>query len=137
MKIRYEFADGTINEVEVDEKIGNIINELRRKEENAERRERYHCPVSLDSFDFEGELFIGQTMSPEQKYFEREKQQKIELFLSKLSNAQRKRLDALLDGKSIRQIAREERVHHKSVEECIIALQIKYKKFFENTPPKR
>ena len=137
MKIKYEFVDGTVSEIEVNEKIGNLIKESRRQEENAERRERYHCPVSLDSFAFEGRYFLGGTKSPEQNYIEREKQQQIDMFLSRLSDVQKKRLKALLDGKSIRQIAREENVHHKSVEQSVIGLQIKYKNFFENTPPKQ
>jgi hypothetical protein len=34
MKIKYEFADGTMSEVEVEESIGAIIIESRRKEDN-------------------------------------------------------------------------------------------------------
>ena len=34
MKIRYEFADGTVSEVEVEESIGAVIIEDRRQEDN-------------------------------------------------------------------------------------------------------
>ena len=34
MKIKYEFADGTVSEVEVEESVGAVIIESRRKEDN-------------------------------------------------------------------------------------------------------
>ena len=53
MKIKYEFADGTVSEVEVEEAIGAVIIEDRRLEDNLSRKERYHC-YSLDAAQFEG-----------------------------------------------------------------------------------
>lgn len=41
MKIKYEFADGTVSEVEVEESIGEVIIEDRRQEDNLARKERY------------------------------------------------------------------------------------------------
>ena len=52
MKIKYEFADGTVSEVEVEESIGAVIIEDRRLEDNLSRKERYHC-YSLDAAQFE------------------------------------------------------------------------------------
>ncbi len=40
MKIKYEFADGTVSEVEVEESIGAVIIEDRRMEDNLSRKER-------------------------------------------------------------------------------------------------
>ena len=37
MKIKYEFADGTVSEVEVEESIGEVIIEDRRLEDNLSR----------------------------------------------------------------------------------------------------
>lgn len=53
MKIKYEFADGTVSEVEVEESIGIVIIEDRRLEDNLTRKECYHCH-SLDAAEFEG-----------------------------------------------------------------------------------
>ena len=53
VKIKYEFADGTVSEVEVEESIGAVIIEDRRLEDNLARKERYHCH-SLDAVEFEG-----------------------------------------------------------------------------------
>lgn len=58
MKIRYEFVDGEISEVEVTEEIGSVIVESRRLEDNLARKERYHC-YSLDAVDFEGGGYAG------------------------------------------------------------------------------
>ncbi len=53
MKIRYEFADGTVSEVELEECIGTVIIEDRRLKDSLSRRERYHCD-SLDAAQFGG-----------------------------------------------------------------------------------
>ena len=57
MKIKYEFADGTVSEVEVEESIGAVIIEYRRLEDNLSRKERYHC-YSLDAAQFEGAEYV-------------------------------------------------------------------------------
>ena len=40
MKIKYEFADGSVSEVEVSEDIGRVVLDSRREEENMERNAR-------------------------------------------------------------------------------------------------
>lgn len=69
MKIRYEFVDGTVSEVEVEESIGAVIIESRRKEDNLARKERYHC-YSMDAAQFEGTEYADNE-TPE-KQMERE-----------------------------------------------------------------
>ena len=56
MKVEYKFADGTVSEVEVSEEIGTYIMDSRRKENSANRKERYHCS-SLDAILYEGSEF--------------------------------------------------------------------------------
>ena len=63
MKIKYEFADGTVLEVEVEESIGAVIIESRREEDNLARKERYHC-YSMDAVQFEGNEY-GTEETPE------------------------------------------------------------------------
>ena len=63
MKIKYEFADGTVSEIEVEESIGAVIIEDRRLEDNLARKERYHCH-SLDAVEFEG-VEYGTEETPE------------------------------------------------------------------------
>ena len=65
MKIKYECADGTVSEVEVEESIGAVIIEDRRLEDNLSRKERYHC-YSLDAAQFEGAEYASEE-TPEAK----------------------------------------------------------------------
>ena len=58
MKITYEFVTGEISEVEVDERLGGMLLDLDRQQENNDQKEtRRH--VSLDGMDYEGELFAS------------------------------------------------------------------------------
>ena len=54
MKIKYEFADGTVSEVEVSTEIGSVIIEFRKAEHAADERRRCHCPYSIDALTYEG-----------------------------------------------------------------------------------
>ena len=128
MKIKYEFADGTVSEVEVEEAIGAVIIEDRRLEDNLSRRERYHC-YSLDAAQFEGaEYSDGET--PEAKMEREMDTERIAQALDGLSEVQRRRLLMLAEGKSVNEIARKEGVHHSVVSETISAARKKFKKFF-------
>lgn len=48
MKVKYEFDNGEVTEVEVSEEIGAMIIDSRREEESGNRKERRHC-YSLDA----------------------------------------------------------------------------------------
>ena len=103
MKIKYEFADGTVSEVEVEESIGEVIIEDRRQEDNLARKERYHC-YSLDAAQFEGSEY-GTEETPETKMERKQDTERIARALDGLSEVQRRRLLMLADGKSMREIA--------------------------------
>ena len=128
MKIRYEFADGTVSEVEVEESIGAVIIEDRRLEDNLSRKEHYHC-YSLDAAQFEGaEYSDGET--PETKMEREMDTERIAQALDGLSEVQRRRILMLAGGMSVNEIARKEGVHHSVVSETISAARKKFKKFF-------
>ena len=58
MKITYEFVTGEVSGVEVDEHLGGMLLDLDRQQDNNDQKEtRRH--VSLDSMDYEGELFAS------------------------------------------------------------------------------
>ena len=117
MKIKYEFADGTVSEVEVEESIGAVIIEDRRQEDNLARKERYHC-YSLDAAQFEGtEYSDGET--PETRMERVMDAERIAHALDGLSEVQRSRLLKFAGGKSMREIAREEKVQHRAVVKSI------------------
>lgn len=99
MKIKYEFADGTVSEVEVEESIGAVIIEDRRLEDNLSRKERYHC-YSLDAVQFEGAEYASEE-TPEAKMKREMDTERISQALDGLSEVQRRRLLMLADGKSM------------------------------------
>ena len=128
MKIKYEFADGTVSEVEVEESIGEVIIEDRRLEDNLSRKERYHC-YSLDAAQFEGAEYSDRE-TPETKMEREMDTERIAQALDGLSEVQRRRILMLAGGMSVNEIARKEGVHHSVVSETISAARKKFKKFF-------
>ena len=128
MKIRYEFANGEVTEVEVSEEVGAVIVESRREEENLARKNRYHC-YSLDDVDYEG-LEYADPKTVESYSEELEQRRCIDEALAALTPAQRRRILMLADGMSVREIARYEGSDHKSVLESINRAKKKIKTFF-------
>ena len=128
MKIKYEFADGTVSEVEVEESIGAVIIEERRLEDNLARKERYHCH-SLDAVEFEG-VEYGTEETPETLLAAMEADRRVYEAFHRLSKVQQRRLLMLAGGMSVNEIARREGVHHSVVSETISAARKKFKKFF-------
>ena len=130
MIIKFKFADGTISEVEVDDKTGQKYLEEERKIENANRKERYWVKAHLDSMDYEGELFQSPYPNPLDQVIIDEEQKRVDEFKATLTEIQRRRLEKLLDGMSQIEIARDENTTHRAVQKTIEQLKIKFKKFF-------
>ncbi len=128
MKIKYEFADGTVSEVEVEEAIGAVIIEDRRLEDNLSRKERYHC-YSLDAAQFEGMEYAG-GVTPESVLMSKESNGDLQEALGSLTEVQRERVRCLADGLSINEIARREGVAPNAVMKSIKGVREKLKKFF-------
>lgn len=130
MKIKYEFADGTVSEVEVEESIGAVIIEDRRLEDNLSRKERYHC-YSLDAAQFEGAEYAGGE-TPESLLVSAECRGELQEVLGGLTEVQKERVRCLADGLSINEIARREGVAPNAVMKSVKGVREKLKKFFES-----
>ena len=128
MKINYTFNNGENSEVEVNEEIGAVILESRRKEENLARKECYHC-VSMENSEFEGVDFIDET-TPEALFMEQLDNEHIMETLDKLSETQRRRLLMLASGMSIHDIARSEGTDYRAVYDSIKQARKKFQKIF-------
>ena len=128
MKINYTFNNGENSEVEVNEEIGAVILESRRKEENMERNRRRRC-YSLDDVDFEGEDFADDR-TPESLFMEQLYNEHIKETLDKLSETQRRRLLMLASGMSLHDIAKAERIDYRAVYDSIKQARIKFLKNF-------
>ena len=117
MKITYQFANGDVSEVEVTEEVGNVIVDSRRKEDNLDRKERYHC-YSYDAIDYEGEEYADPD-TPASILERDELSERVHSAMSHLTEIQVRRITLLAEGHSIREIARMEGVDHKAVAKSI------------------
>lgn len=134
MKIKYEFADGTVSEVEVEESIGTVIIEDRRPEDNLARKERYHCH-SPDAAEFESSDY-GTEETPETLLAAMEEDRRVYEAFHKLSEVQQRRLLMLAGGMSIREIARQEGSNFRTVHESVEAGRKNLNSFSEKHPIK-
>ena len=128
MKIKYTFDNGENSEVEVNEEIGAVILESRRKEENMERNRRRRC-YSLDDVDFEGDDFADDR-TPESLFMEQLDNEHIKETLDKLSDLHRRRLLMLAQGLTIREIAKIEGVTVRAVFNSIEKAKEAFKKIY-------
>ena len=127
MKIKYEFADGTVTEVEADESIGSFIVDDRRREDNFERNARRRC-YSLDAADFEGIEFADKE-TPESILSDKDETEKIYAALEHLTEVQKRRFLMYASGISAREIGRREGVDHKGILKSINQAKKILKKF--------
>lgn len=126
MKIKYEFINGETTEIEVDENIGTFILDSRRDEENLARKERYHCYSS--DVAWEGEEYADPD-TPENILLAKENSNAFLESFSHLTPLQQERLRAIIAGKTIMDIARDEGKDYKTVYESIESARKKLKKF--------
>ena len=126
MKINYTFNNGENSELEVNEEIGAVILESRRKEEYLARKERYHC-VSMEDAVYEGDDSIDER-TPESLFMEQLDNEHIKETLDKLSDLHRRRLLMLVQGLTIREIAKIEGVTVRAVFDSIEKAKETFKK---------
>lgn len=130
MKITYEFVTGEISGVEVDERLGGMLLDLDRQQENNDQKEtRRH--VSLDGMDYEGELFAS-AEDTEGEAVRREDMVRLFSAMEALSPSQRELVEKVyFEERKITDIAREEGVTKQSVHERVERALKKLKKNFD------
>ncbi len=129
MKIKYKFVTGETMEIEVAEEIGTVILESRRKEHADNERHRYHAEFSLDDAVYEGSVFSSPGTNPAEVVSMKESDKECEDRLLQLTPIQRRRLENLMEGMSIADIARAEGTSFNTVKESIESARKKLKKF--------
>ena len=129
MKITYKFVTGETMKIEVADEIGTVILKSRRKEHADNERHRYHAEFSLDEAVYEGSVFSSAGSDPADVVIRKESDDECEERLSKLTPVQRRRLEKLMDGMSIADIARSENAAFNSVRESIQSARAKLRKF--------
>ena len=129
MKIKYGFVTGEKVVIEVPDDIGIVIQESRRKEHADNERHRYHAEFSLDDAVYEGSVFSSPGTNPADVVLMKESDKECEDRLSRLTSVQRRRIEKLMDGMSIADIARSEGAAFNTVKESIESARKKLKKF--------
>ena len=127
MFIKYVFITGEETEIEVPDDIGIVIRESRRAEHANNERQRYHSTFSLNNAGYEGCIFSsgGELIA---RLIKMEENRECEAMLSQLTPIQRRRIEKLMSGMTVADIARSEDVSFNSVKESIEAARKKLKK---------
>ena len=128
MKVRYEFVNGEISEIEVDDNLGELLVDFDRQEYNNDHKEtRRH--VSLDGMEYEGELFasVADTADEVER---REELAQLMRAMEALSPSQRELVQKVFfENQKIVDIAREEGVSHAAIHDRLKRI---YKKIKNN-----
>ena len=130
MKITYEFVTGEVSGVEVDEHLGGMLLDLDRQQYNNDQKEtRRH--VSLDSMDYEGELFAS-AEDTEGEAVRREDMARLYSAMEALSPSQRELVEKVyFEERKITDIAREEGVDKSAVSHRLERIHKKLKKILD------
>ena len=130
MKIRYEFTNGEISEIEVEDSLGELLVELDRQEYNNDHKEtRRH--TSLDGMEYEGALFASPD-DPAAELVRKEDAARLRQAMEALSPAQRELvLKVYFEGRSYASIAREEKVDESAIRDRIRRIHKKMKNFLK------
>ena len=130
MKVRYEFANGEISEIEVGDNLGELLVDFDRQEYNNDHKEtRRH--ISLDGMEYEGEAFLSPADTEEQ-VLKREDMARLLRAMEALTPAQRELVRRVyFENESIAAVARSEGVHASSIRARLRWIYKKLKKFLE------
>lgn len=130
MKIRYEFVNGEVTEIEVEDAMGEILLDFDRQEYNSDHREtRRH--VSLDGMEYEGEMFRAGEDTLEE-ILRRETASRLAEAMGRLSPEQRELLiKVYFENVRIVEIARTEGVTEAAIRGRLKKIYAKLKKILK------
>lgn len=125
MKIRYQFVNGDVSEIEVDDALGEVLLDLDRQESNNNRKEtRRH--YSLESRIYEGEDYAAE----DENIRNFGDSETIRSAMQKLTPRQRMCVYAyFFEGKKYTEIAGELGIHESTVRESVRSALKKLEKF--------
>ena len=128
MLIKYVFVTGEETVIDVPDDIGIVIQDSRRAEHANNEKQCYHSAFSLNNTGYEGCIFSsgGELIA---RLIKMEENRECEEMLQQLTPIQRRRIEMLMSGMSIADIARSEDASFNSVKESIEAARKKLKNF--------
>ena len=112
-KITWEFNNGEKVTVEVEDCLGDVILESRRKEESGDHYERIHT-YSIDAMVYEGKDYAD-PKSVESRYDDDLLKKEIDEAFASLTPMQMRRLELYIDGATEAEIAEAEGVSQAAV----------------------
>ena len=130
MIIKYEFADGSVSLVEVSDELGLEIQRMDREEGSSNRKERRHCPYSLDRAKYQGMEFADPNTREAQEELE-ESQARVDAFKATLTQTQLEVLELLEEGLNMNEIAKIKQHNYRAIYQTVELIRKKYKKFFK------
>ena len=125
MTITYKFNDGTESVVEVDENVGTVIIDSRKEEHANNEKQRYHCN-SLEELNL-SENHPGSNTT-ESDYTNSVFLKEFYEIYDTLTETQKRRIEMIGAGLSLREIARQEGVNLSKIQKSINQIQKKFKK---------
>ena len=127
MIIKYVFVTGEETVIDVPDDIGIVIQDSRRAEHANNEKQRYHSAFSLNNTGYEGCIFSsgGELIA---RLIMMEENRECEEMLQQLTPIQRRRIEMLMSGMSIADIARSEGAAFNTVKESIESARKKLKK---------
>lgn len=132
MKIKYDYVNEVI-EIEVGEEIGDMVIDMRRKEDSADRKNRRHC-LRLDSDMDRGSWNATQKDDPFYNIgveTEEDEMRRLEVAISQLTPAQQKLIDYVYyKGYSMKAFAGVEGVSQQAISKRHKVIINKLKKLF-------
>lgn len=129
MNIKYSFVNGESVEIEVDEKWKNIIDELNRKENNNNHKEKRRH-LSYDTNPEAGEWLADEEQDPAYIFEVEIEKNRIRGAFGKLNDNQKKLVwDIFVEEKGINTVAGENGVDHSAISHRVERIQKKIKKF--------
>ena len=128
MKIRYEFVNGEVTEIEVEDTMGEILLDLDRQAYNSDHREtRRH--ISLNGMEYEGEIFRSGE-DPLEEILRRETASRLAEAMERLSPEQRELLKKVyFENIRIVEIARAAGVTEAAIRGRLKKIYARLKKF--------
>ena len=132
MKIKYEFVNGEVVEIEVSEEWAEVLAELDRQEYNNDKKEtRRHC--TMDVLGDEGEWMTDENADPANLLLAGQERETVQGALDKLTPKQRDVLERVyIEGWSITRYAAVCGISQPVATKRIYAAEKKFKKVFKN-----
>lgn len=130
MIIKYQFANGEVSEIEVDEKFNSLLIELDRKEYNINHKEtRRH--TSLANCNEDGQWLSTFDKDLSMLFEDESNEDKLQKAIEHLLPQQKELLKAIYyEGTSVNDYAKKEKVHQSAISHRLERIYKQIKKYF-------